>query len=92
VCVVVGVEYGTGEDLGGFGEVFEGVDVDGVCGGGWVVSVMRSRYGAMVFSMGLVLGVRGLRWRWRAVVVARIMDERAVNAVASLLRPLSCSL
>ncbi len=77
LCVVVGVGYATGEDLGGIGWVFEGVDFYGVCGGGWVVSVVRSRYGAMVFSMGLVLGVRGLRWRWRAV--------------ASFLRPLSCS-
>ena len=35
LCVVVGVEYGSGEDLGGFGEVLEGVDFYGVCGGGW---------------------------------------------------------
>jgi len=35
LCVVVGVEYGSGEDFGGFGEVLEGVDFDGVGGGWW---------------------------------------------------------
>ena len=36
-CVLgalLGVEYGAGEDFGGFGEVVQGVDVDGV-GGCW---------------------------------------------------------
>jgi len=31
----VGVEDGAGEDLGGLGEVFQGVDVDGGGGVGW---------------------------------------------------------
>ena len=41
VGVVVGVEYGSGEDLGGLGEVFQGVDLDGVLGLGWGFGGLR---------------------------------------------------